>query len=132
MLLPLVLGAVLSTMHYEGDVTSSGGDFFIVELDVPAGTREIRIAHTDGSDSVVLDWGVWGPDGFRGWGGGNTEDAIIGALESSRSYRIGPIAPGTWKLVIGKAQLGPAGGHYVVDVVCRDDATLPVRPRAAV
>jgi hypothetical protein len=130
MLIPLALGAVLSTLHYEGDVTPAGGDFAVVEFDVPAGTREIRIAHTDGSDLVVLDWGVWGPDGFRGWGGGNTEDAIIGEGESSRSYRIGPIVPGTWRLVIGKARLDPAGAHYVVDIVCRDDATLPVRPRA--
>ncbi|HWO21417.1 MAG TPA: CehA/McbA family metallohydrolase [Kofleriaceae bacterium] len=129
-MLPLALGAVLSMMHLEGDVLPAGGDFAVVELVVPAGTREIRIAHTDGSDAVILDWGVWGPDGFRGWGGGNTEDAIIGVDESSRSYRIGPITPGTWQLVIGKAQLPPAGAHYVVDVVCRDDATLPVRPRA--
>ncbi len=128
MLLPLA--AVLSTMHYEGDVTPAGGDFAVVEFAVPAGTREIRIAHTDGSDYVVLDWGVWGPDGFRGWGGGNDEDAIIGVDESSRSYRTGPITPGTWQLVIGKARLDATGGHYAVDVTCRDDATLPVRPRA--
>jgi MYXO-CTERM domain-containing protein len=129
-MLPLALGAILSTMHFEGDVLPAGGDFAVVEFAVPAGTREIRIAHTDGSDAVILDWGVWGPDGFRGWGGGNTEDAIIGVAESSRSYRIGPIAPGTWQLVIGKAQIPPAGARYSVDVVCRDDATLPVRPRA--
>ena len=128
MLLPLA--AVLSTMHFEGDVTSSGGDFAVVDFTVPAGTREIRLSHTDGSSAVVLDWGVWGPDGFRGWGGGNTEDAIIGLEESSRSYRPGPIAPGTWQLVIGKARLDAGAGHYAVDVVCRDDATLPVRPRA--
>lgn len=43
-----------------------------------------------------------GPDGFRGWGGGNTEDAVIGVDESSRSYLPGPITPGTSKVVIGK------------------------------
>jgi len=101
MVLPLAI--VLSTMHYEGDVPPTGGDFADVELVVPAGTREIRIAHTDGSDYVILDWGVWGPDGFRGWGGGNTEDAVIGVDQSSRSYRPGPITPGTWTVVIGKA-----------------------------
>ena len=131
MLLPLA--AVLSTMHYEGDVAPAGGDYAVVELAVPPGTQEIRISHTDGSDYVILDWGVWAPDGsFRGWGGGNPEDAIIGVAESSRSYRIGPIAPGTWQLVIGKARLDAAGGHYAVDVVCDSAATLPVRPRAPI
>jgi uncharacterized protein (TIGR03382 family) len=128
MLLPVAI--VLSTMHYEADVAPGGGDFVDVPFVVPAGTREIRIAHTDGSDTVILDWGVWGPDGFRGWGGGNTEDAVIGIDQSSRSYRPGPITPGTWTVVIGKAQLDAAGGHYKIDVTCRDDATLPVRPKA--
>jgi MYXO-CTERM domain-containing protein len=128
----LPLAAVLSTLHLEGDVATAGGDYAVVELSVPAGTKEIQIAHSDGSDAVVLDWGVWGPDGFRGWGGGNTEDAIIGEAESSRSYRIGPITPGTWQLVIGKARLGPDGARYVVDVTCRDAPTLAVRPRAPV
>jgi len=130
MLLPLA--AVLSTMHYEGDVAPSGGDYAVVDFAVPATTRELRIAHTDGSDFVVLDFGVWAPDGsFRGWGGGNTEDIVIGVDESSRSYRPGPIAAGTWQLVIGKARLDATGGHYAVDVTCSDTATLPVRARAA-
>ena len=128
MLLPLV--AVLSTMHYEADVPVGGGDYVDVEFVVPAGTVEIQIVHTDGSDSVILDWGVWSPDGFRGWGGGNTEDAIIGVDESSRSYLPGPITPGTWVVNVGKAQLDPGGAHYAIDVTCLDAATLPIRTKA--
>ncbi|MDQ3368289.1 MAG: CehA/McbA family metallohydrolase [Myxococcota bacterium] len=129
MLLPLA--AVLSMMHYEADVPTSGGDYVDVEFEVPAGTREIQIRHTDGSDAVILDWGVWSPEGFRGWGGGNTEDAVIGIEQSSRSYLPGPITPGTWIVAIGKAKLDAAGGHYAIDVICRDDVTLAVRPKAA-
>jgi MYXO-CTERM domain-containing protein len=127
----LALATVLSTMHYEGDVAADGGDYANVPIEVPAGTVECDIAHTDGSDFVILDWGVWAPDGsFRGWGGGNTEDAIIGVDQSSRSYLPGPIAPGTWTVVIGKAKLGADGGHYSIDVTCSDTATLPVLPTA--
>lgn len=129
MLLPLL--AVLSTMRYEGTVTAAGGAFAEVAFEVPVGTVEIRIAHADGGPAEILDWGVWGPDGFRGWGGGNTEPAVIGVAESSRSYLPGPIAPGTWRVVIGKAQLGAGGGSYVIDVVCDDAATLVPRSRAA-
>jgi len=129
MLLPVAL--VLSTMHYEADVPVDGGDYVDVAFVVPAGTQEIQVVHADGSDSVILDWGVWSPEGFRGWGGGNLEDAIIGVAQSSRSYLPGPITPGTWTVVIGKAQLDPAGGHYAIDVTCLDAPTLAVRAKAA-
>lgn len=128
MLLPLL--QVLSMMRYEGDVTAAGGDYVDVPFVVPAGTVEIQITHADGSESDILDWGVWSPEGFRGWGGGNTEDAIIGVQQSSRSYLPGPITPGTWTIAIGKAKLDADGAHYTIDVVCRANATLPVRPKA--
>ncbi len=126
----IAIAVVLSSMHYEGDVTADGGDFHDVEFIVPAGTVEIQVTHTDGASDVILDWGVWSPEGFRGWGGGNTEDAIIGVDESSRSYLPGAITPGTWKVVIGKAQLANNMGHYAIDVVCRDNATLTPQSRA--
>lgn len=126
----IVLAAVLSTMHFEGDVTAAGGDYATVAFAVPAGTVEIQIHHDDGSDYVILDWGAWTPTGFRGWGGGLTDDAVIGVAQSSRSYLPGAIDAGSWTVMIGKAQLGATGGHYSIDVTCRDDATLPVRPMA--
>ena len=126
----ILVAAVLSSVHLEGDITADGGDYVDVPFTVPAGTVEIQITHSDGSDYVILDWGVWGPDGFRGWAGGLTDDAIIGVEQSSRSYLPGPITPGTWTLNIGKAQLDTTGAHYSVDIVCRDNATLPVQPKA--
>jgi len=128
MFLPIL--GVISTMHLEADVPAAGGDYVDVEFVVPANTKEIRVAHDDGSDFDILDWGVWSSEGFRGWGGGNTEDAIIGETESSRSYLIGPITPGTWRVSIGKAKLDADGGHYSIDVTFYDAPTLTVRERA--
>jgi MYXO-CTERM domain-containing protein len=127
----IAVAAVLSTMHYEGDVAVAGGDYVDVPFVVPAGTVEIEIAHTDGSTSTILDWGVWSPEGYRGWAGGLTDNAIIGVDQSSRSYLPGAITPGTWTVVIGKAKLDPTGGHYAIDVTCRDNATLPVLTKAS-
>ena len=124
MLLPLA--ATLSTMHYEADVPVAGGDYVDVAIVVPAGTQEIRISHSDGSATDILDWGAWSPDGFRGWGGGLTDDAVIGVDQSSRGYLPGPITPGTWTVVVGKAQLGAGGGHYAIDVTCSDTQSLPI------
>lgn len=126
----LAVAAVLSTMHYEGDVPAAGGDYVDVAIEVPKGTEEIRIAHADGSDYDILDWGVWSPDGFRGWGGGLAEDAVIGIDQSSRGYLPGPIAAGTWTVAVGKAKLDGDGGHYAIDVTCLDAQSLPVLPKA--
>jgi len=127
----IVAAVVLSTMHYEGDVGAAGGDYQSVDVVVPQGTVEIEIAHSDGSDVTILDWGAWGPDGFRGWGGGLTDNAIIGVAQSSRCYLPGAIPAGTWTIEIGKANLETAGGHYAIDVTCRDAGTLPVLPHAS-
>lgn len=127
MLLPLL--AVLSQMHYEGDVAIEGGDYVEVAFEVPAGTVEIEIAHTDGDANDILDWGVWSPEGFRGWGGGLEDNTIVGVAQSSRSYLAGPITPGTWRVVIGKAKIEDGNGaRYSIDVTCRDDATLARQP----
>jgi MYXO-CTERM domain-containing protein len=130
---PLLAATLCSATpaHLEGDVPAAGGDYLAVPFDVPAGTQEIRIAHADGSAGDILDWGAWSPDGFRGWGGGLTDDAVIGVDQSSRGYLPGAIAPGTWTLIVGKALLDADGGHYSVDVTCSATQTLPVQPRAA-
>jgi MYXO-CTERM domain-containing protein len=127
----ILTAVVLSTVHLEGDALPGGGDFIDVPFTVPAGTVEIQIKHADDSSYDILDWGVWQPEGYRGWAGGLTDDAIIGVEQSSRSYLPGPITPGTWTLVIGKAQLDADGTHYTLDIVCRDNATLTVLPKAA-
>jgi hypothetical protein len=119
-------------LHFEGDVTNTdGNDYDLVTFDVPAGTQEIEIAHSDGSTTDILDWGLWGPDGFRGWGGGLTDDAIVGELASSRGYLTGPITPGTWTVVIGEAKLPTGTGHYIIDITLRTAPTLPPQTLAA-
>src|SRR5215212_9948790 len=117
---PLVLGAPLAlasllagplpaaadqTLTLDGTVKKGGLDHEFIDFDVPAGTSEIQIDHDDLSGVDILDWGLNDPGGFRGWGGGNTEPAIVGEKAASRSYLAGPMAAGKWRVVIGKAQI---------------------------
>ncbi|MCA9607337.1 MAG: CehA/McbA family metallohydrolase [Myxococcales bacterium] len=127
----LLWAAVISSLHFQGPVTADGGDYVTIPFDVPAGTAELRVEHADGGASEILDWGVWAPEGFRGWGGGNSEPAVIGVDESSRSYLEGALTPGTWTLVIGKAKLVGGAGSYDITVTFYDAATLTPLPRAA-
>jgi MYXO-CTERM domain-containing protein len=108
-----------------GDVPDDGTEFLLVPFEVPAGTKEIQIDHDDLSAANILDWGLADESGkFRGWGGGNTEPAIVGELAASRSYLAGSIAAGSWKLVIGKAKIKEIPAKYQVAVHLRDAPTL--------
>ncbi len=124
LLLSQTAAAAETTLQLSGDVPSTGPDHFFVAFDVPAGTKEIEIKHDDLSSEDILDFGVNDPNGFRGWGGGNTEPAVIGEQAASRSYVAGPIAAGTWQVVIGKALIKSTPAKYQLDITFRDTATL--------
>jgi hypothetical protein len=129
--LPLLATALLlfassaRAQVFEGPVPDDDSDFFEVPFDVPAGTAEIEIAHVPLDDADILDWGLFDPSGaFRGYGGGNAEPAIVGELAASRSYLPGPIAPGEWRVYVGKAKLLSAAPGYRVEVTLRTTPTL--------
>lgn len=116
------------TLTFDGKVVAGGLDHEFISFDVPAGTKEIQVDHDDQSADDILDWGLDDPSGFRGWGGGNTEPAIVGELAASRSYLTGPLAAGTWKVVVGKAKIVSPEVNYHVVVTLRDVATLAPDP----
>jgi hypothetical protein len=121
---------ILTTESFSGEVEAEGGDYVIIEFEVPEGTVELEIRHETLSSRSILDWGVWDPDGFRGWSGGLTAPIVIGEQDSSRGYLPGPIQPGTWQLVIGKAKILDPPVRYEVEVEYRDEAVLEPRVRA--
>jgi len=116
------------TLTFDGTVTEGGLEHEFIDFEVPAGTQEIQIDHDDLSNEDILDWGLNDPDGFRGWGGGNSEPAVVAEKAASRSYLAGPIKPGTWRVVIGKAKLVDGSADYHVVVTLRDAPTLAAQP----
>ncbi len=130
LLLPLAVASEI-VVPLDGTLPDDGLDHAFLPFEVPAGTVEIEVRHDDLSVDNVLDWGLDAPGGFRGWGGGNAEPAIVGVDAASRSYLAGPIQPGTWQVVVGKALVAQAPARYHVDVVLRDAPTLPPQPERA-
>lgn len=125
----------------EGAVpVDDGVDYFAVPFEVPPGVVEIEVRRsTLGSDAArdVLDVGLLAPDGLRGWSGGNREPIVVGERAASRSYRVGPMTPGTWQVLFGEARVGSPDAGWRVEIWLRTDApTLPVaeptRPYAPV
>jgi hypothetical protein len=125
----LMLGA--DPVIIEGDVPDNAGDFFTIPFAVESGTAELELRHDDRSGSNILDWGLFSPDGgLVGWGGGNSEPAVVGAAASSRSYRTVALTPGTWSVLVGKALLGQRPAKFRLEVEPRAVATLAPRPRS--
>jgi hypothetical protein len=121
-------GAAETVLTFDGEVPGTGPDHFFVPFEVPAGTVEIEVRHDDLSEANILDWGLSDQNGFRGWGGGNVEPAIVGIDAASRSYVAGPIEPGEWRVVVGKAKISEPPGRYQLEVVLRDTPTLAPQP----
>ena len=64
---------------FEGTVPDGPETHFFVPFEVTdEDIVEIVVCHDDLSSANILDWGLDDPNGFRGWGGGNSEPAIVG------------------------------------------------------
>jgi len=75
----------------------------LVPFTVPAGVKRITVefAHTGAEQKTVIDLGLIGPRGLRGWSGGRTGTVVIAETDATPSYLPGKIVPGTWNLLMG-------------------------------
>jgi hypothetical protein len=101
---------------------------FSVPFTVPEGVREIEVRHDDLSAANILDWGLRDPSRFRGWGGGNTEPAIVSERAASRSYVPGAIPAGQWSVMIGLAKVLKRPARYRIEIILRSTPTLAEQP----
>ncbi len=85
-----------------------------VDVEVPPGTRALRVEVSYDRQAGVLDLGCFGPggtgpgetgpggpSGFRGWSGGARDRFVIGADGATPGYLAGEIEPGRWQVVFG-------------------------------
>jgi hypothetical protein len=122
---------VVKVYNFSDALPYTALDFFTVPFDVPAGVAEIQVQHlqTSVNTTNILDWGLADPTGFRGWGGGNTEPAIVGVNASSRSYLInGVIQVGTWFVWVGKPRIATPPGYYSINITLLATPSLPPQP----
>src|SRR5207302_158050 len=60
----------------------------LVPFTVPAGVKRITVefAHTGAEQKTVIDLGLIGPRGLRGWSGGRTGTVVIAETDATPSY----------------------------------------------
>jgi hypothetical protein len=122
--LPALARAQDTILDFDGQVPEGEETHFFVDFDVPEGVVELEVRHESLTTGNILDFGLDDPDGFRGWGGGNTEPAIVGLDAASRSYVPGPIPSGVWRVVVGKAKIVNTPAEYSIQIVLRAEPTL--------
>jgi len=72
-----------------------------VEVEVPPGTRALRVEVGYDRQAGVLDLGCFAPGGFRGWSGGARDRFVIGTDGATPGYLPGEPEPGRWLVVFG-------------------------------
>ena len=120
-------GASAQDLVLDGTLDADAPPYTAVPFTVPEGTVEIEVRHDDLSEANILDWGLADPERVRGWGGGNTEPAIVGVETASRSYLPGPIAAGEWSVLVGQA-LVTEPPTYRIEIFFRTTPTLDAQP----
>jgi hypothetical protein len=77
--------------------------YLLVPFDVPPGIVSITVTfhYTGREQRTTLDLGLFDPERFRGWSGGNKSTFTISESNATPSYLPEPILPGKWKLIIG-------------------------------
>jgi hypothetical protein len=74
-----------------------------VPFTVPDGVARLSVefSYTGREQRTTIDLGIFDPERFRGWSGGNKSAFTIAATDATPSYLAGPILPGRWFLLLG-------------------------------
>jgi hypothetical protein len=73
-----------------------------VPFNVPAGVKRITVSVSyDRENRTVVDLGIFDPDRFRGWSGGNKATFSLAETDATPSYLPGPLPAGEWTLILG-------------------------------
>lgn len=73
-----------------------------VPFQVPDGVKRITVnVEYERDNRTVVDLGIFDPDRFRGWSGGNKASFSLAETYATPSYLPGPLPAGEWKLILG-------------------------------
>ena len=105
--------------------------YVYLPFQVPVGARRIEVAYSYGEPATApfgagnsVDIGLFdsrgrdflGAEGFRGWSGTARREFFVAEDDATPGYIKGALFPGEWNVILGCAQLEPAGVRYSVDV----------------
>ena len=102
-------------------------------FDVPPGCTRVAVRYEHDAGHIV-DLGLLDADagafpserGFRGWSGGARSEAFVALHDATPGYLPGPLPPGRWQVLLGRASVQPTGCAYRVTIeLSVDDPSIP-------
>jgi hypothetical protein len=124
----LLLLASLTSLHAQAkpDITlkrtitgNQNNTYVEAPFTVPDGIASITVTfhYTGKEQHTALDLGLFDPQRFRGWSGGNKDHFTISTTNATPSYLSGPLPAGQWKLLIGVPNIRQAvTSDYEADI----------------
>lgn len=68
-----------------------------VAVEVPPGTPSLEVRLRHDREAAVIDLGLEGPAGWRGWSGGARDRFVVRHDAATPGYLPGELEPGTWQ-----------------------------------
>lgn len=121
-----------STQILTGRITGADYERLLErEFDVPAGTKRLSVSllYSGKERRTVVDLGLRGPAGFRGWSGGGAQTIVVGPTFASYGYLPGPIEPGRWAVILGIPNIrddSDDGYRLIIETATEEEARFPV------
>tara|TARA_R110002072_G_scaffold170552_2_gene324184 strand:- start:117279 stop:118784 length:1506 start_codon:yes stop_codon:yes gene_type:complete len=86
-----------------GELTGADHEtYYEVPFQVPAGVKRINVSvEYERDNRTVVDLGIFDPERFRGWSGGNKASFSLAETYATPSYLPGPLPAGEWTLILG-------------------------------
>ncbi len=103
-----------------GELTRADHETYVERpFDVPAGVERLTVdfSYDTREQRTTIDLGLFDPQRFRGWSGGDKQGFTVGVTDATPSYHPGPIIPGRWTLLLGVPNIRPG-------VTCRYQARI--------
>ncbi len=121
------------TRTLDGHIDYGAPDWVYVPIEVPAGVNRLSVSYDydydrpaappgqagNALDIGLFDWRGYQPGrapGFRGWSGGFRTSFTVSASDATPGYLPGPIARGTWHVILGPYTVAPQGLNWTMTV----------------
>ncbi len=121
-------GSDTVTTTYQGRAPKGNDQWAYVAFDVPAGVQRISVDTSHDAAAGILDLGIFGPSGFRGWSGGERAGFTLSAADATPGYIPAPVEPGSWSVILGPMVGADGGMAWQVSVTLHHGDPLPRTP----